>query len=166
MIDYGEVYTQLHRRTDNIFSGRSITPHIDAIAELVKSSGAKTLLDYGCGKGHQYHVDGVHQGWGGIQPHLFDVGVPEYAQRPHGRFDGVICTDVMEHIAIEDVKSVLKDVFRYSRQWVFFSICIRPAHKEFDDGTNVHLSVKPSYWWERKIEKAAKGRPYQVVFVK
>jgi len=165
LIDYAKAYTELHERKADMFAGRSIVPHVDAIAQLVEKTGAQTLLDFGSGKGHQYSEDNVHLRWGGIMPTLYDPGIPELAKCPKRRFDGVICTDVMEHIAPDDVKLVLLDVFRHSRLFVFFSIACRPAKKFFPDGTNVHLTVKGHNWWERKINNAAKGRRYQIAFV-
>lgn len=164
MIDYAVEYRRLHEKEDR-FIGMSILPHVDDIAWLVAETGTKTLLDYGCGKGEQYTRFAVHSYWGSIMPTLYDIGVPEFSMLPKKKFDGVICTDVLEHIAVEDVKSVVKDLFRHAHLWVFMSICTRPAKKTFDDGRNVHLTVKSERWWRRKIEKAARGRRFVVRFV-
>lgn len=162
-MDYAVEYTALHASRDDIFQGYSVMPHVARIDELIKSTGARTLLDYGCGKGFQYSKNRIHKVWG-IMPTLYDPGVPEFADQPHKHFDGVICTDVMEHIEQGDVMRTLKDVFHYSKRFVFFSISCRAAKKEFGDGRNVHRTIKPSVWWQRKIEKAAKGRTFLVVF--
>lgn len=163
-MDYVNAYREMHEANKDHFAGMSIMPHVAAIKALIDKHGSHTLLDYGCGKGQQYGAKATVQEDFGIMPTLYDPGVREFSRRPHTRFDGVICTDVMEHIDVPDVKAILKDVFRFSRQWVFFSICTREAKKTLPDGRNVHLTIKPSYWWEAKIEKAAKGRPFQVVF--
>lgn len=164
-MDYASEYRALHESNKDAFAGLSIMPHVAAIVALIERYRSTTLLDYGCGKGLQYGKKAEAHRDFGIMPTLYDPGVPKFAHRPHGRFDGVICTDVMEHIDTSDVMAILKDVFRYSRHWVFFSISTREAKKTFADGRNVHLTIKPSYWWDRKIEKAAKGRPFQVVYV-
>jgi hypothetical protein len=163
-MNYHEAYGEMHAANRDHFAGLSIMPHVPAITALIKRHGSKTLLDYGCGKGHQYVEAQVHETFG-IMPALYDPGVKAFARRPKQRYDGVICTDVMEHIEHGDVKAVLRDVFRYSRHWVFFSISTRAAKKTLPDGRNVHLTIKPGRWWDEKIKKAAKGRPFEVVYV-
>src|SRR5690349_13326335 len=43
----------------NLFNGASILPQLPKIKLLVGEFGAKTLLDYGSGKGHQYRARDV-----------------------------------------------------------------------------------------------------------
>ena len=61
------------------------------------ASGAKTLLDYGAGQGWQYTEECYHVLWN-IMPTLYDPAVAAFHVKPSQRFDGVICTDVLEHI--------------------------------------------------------------------
>jgi hypothetical protein len=163
-MDYAEVYTELHDRKPDIFRGFSVIPHVKTIKELVDHFHTRNILDYGCGKGHQYSAHRIHEQWG-IMPRLYDPGVREFALEPMKASDGVICTDVMEHIAEEDVLRTLKHVFSLSKKWVFFSISTVPAKKTFDDGTNVHLTVKSEEWWMNRIRKVAKKRYFVVRFM-
>lgn len=144
---------RLHEEHHKWFSGRLGLPAADRIAILVKEAGAKTLLDYGSGKGYQYLKDRIHERWGGILPICYDIGVEQLEERPTTKFDGVICTDVMEHIATEDVHTILRDIFGYVKAvgFVYFAICCRPAVKEFADGTNVHLTVRHPNWWRTNL---------------
>lgn len=153
VIDYGKLYTAMHEDRPKLFAGDSLLHHVDAIAELVRETGAKTLLDYGSGKGFQYLAKRAHEAWGGILPVCYDVGVRQLSERPAGTFSGVICTDVLEHIAEEDVDGVLADIFSYAESFVFLAISCRPAKKFFPDGRNVHLTVKEPGWWDRKINR-------------
>lgn len=159
IINYKVLNRKLHKRGETIFAGHSIVPHLPKIAKLVERHRALNLLDYGCGKATQYRDLAVHKSWGGIKPVLFDVGVPRFSVRPETIFDGVICTDVMEHIAEEDVDSILQDVITFAAKFVFLSISTVPAKKWTDSGENVHLTVRPSNWWEAKIRHQLKWRP-------
>ncbi len=142
-------YKYMHAQ--GLFPGYSMERHVDAIARMVKDSGAKTLLDYGCGKGLQYLEKDLHYAWGGMLPSLYDPGVPAFAEKPSGRFDGVICTDVLEHIPEGDLPYLIDDVISYADKWVFFSICTRKAKKTLPDGRNCHLTVKPKGWWQSRM---------------
>ena len=119
----------------------------------MRETKAVRLLDYGSGKGYQYLRDRIHDVWGGILPHCYDPGVRQLIKRPEGLFDGVICTDVMEHIDRRDVGLVLTDIFGFLRPggFAYFNIYCGPSGKKFPDGTDVHLTVETPEWWEKQI---------------
>ncbi len=73
-----------------------------------------------------------------------------------GKFGGIICAGVMEHIEEDDVDTVLADIFSYADAWafVFLFISCKPAKsKRLPDGRNVHLTVQPPEWWDAKLAK-------------
>lgn len=155
-MNYAEVYGRMHEARAKAFSGYSIKDHVEAIAVLVMRNGAGRLLDYGSGKGYQYLSRRVHDAWGGLLPHCYDPGVVQLREKPEGTFDGIICTDVMEHIEEADVDAVLADIFGYARDraFVYFCIACRPAkRKRLPDGRDVHVTVKPPQWWNEKLDK-------------
>lgn len=147
------------------FDGHSMLPHRDAVAALVKRFDAKTLLDYGCGKGHQYTRWRAHETWGGIMPTLYDPGVPEFSVKPTGKFDGVICTDVAEHIEPDDVFGFLDEVFGYAEKFVFWNISCKPAVKNLPiSGRNCHTLIQPPEWWTAMLSRHARGVHWEVAF--
>lgn len=70
-------------------------------------------------------------------------------------FDGVICTDVMEHIDRPDIDKTLNDIFSFLNhgKFAFFNICTRSSFKTLPDGRSVHLTVEPAEWWEEKLDR-------------
>lgn len=143
-------YRELHAKGK--FPGFSVRPYLAQIAELVMSSGAKTLLDYGCGEGKQYSEECWHVLWN-IHPVLYDPAVPQFAKKPSGSFDGTICTDVLEHVPEDELDAVIQDLVRFSRLWCFVSVCCRPAkaNKNLPDGRNAHVTIKPESWWQMRL---------------
>lgn len=156
-MDYAAEYERLHSNA-KYFQGFSLKTYVSQIADLVERFEPVRLLDYGCGKGHQYLVSRLHEGWGGLLPHCYDIGVRGLSAKPEGRFDGVICTDMMEHIEAADVPGVLDDIFASCepKGFVFFAIACRPAHpkRTLSDGRNLHVTVRQPEWWITQIEQA------------
>lgn len=142
-------YRQMH--ADGHFSGVSIYAYVDELEPLIKETGAKSLLDYGCGKGRQYVEGNIQDLWGGIMPTLYDPAVEGIDAKPEGQFDGVFCIDVLEHIPEDELDGVIQEVLDYANMWVFFSICCTPAKKLLPDGRNVHITLKKEDWWLFKL---------------
>ena len=153
-MNYGEVYGWMHKRYPNCFSGYSIKPHTDDIAALIRDYGATRLLDYGSGKGMQYLVSRVHERWGGLLPVCYDIGIKQLSKKPRGKFDGIICTDVMGYVEALDVPGVLAGIFGYAEPaaFIFFYIACRPAeHKHLPNGRDVLLTVRSPRWWSEQL---------------
>ena len=189
MMDYEKAYGQMHEAVPKDFSGYSIKGYVKDIAALVDSHGIirpdawqedTRLLDYGSGKGYQYLGLRVHEQWGGILPVCYDPGVYQLRTKPdkpsrrrppyEGKFAGIICTDVMEHIEEADVDAVLADIFRFADDhgFVFFVIGIDPSYrKKLPDGRDVHVTVKPPTWWDAKLAKYQRdGLTIRVIYEK
>lgn len=150
--EYIKMYQTLHAR-GNMFPGHSVVAHASNVASLIKETSSKTLLDYGCGKGKQYSQLKVHEQWGGILPDLYDPGVGKYSKLPNKTWDGVICTDVMEHVPESAVEEVLTEIIKSSKKFVFFNISTRLASAKLPNGENAHCTVKDHDWWENIVSK-------------
>lgn len=148
-----EQYRILHQR-GAWFKGTAIKGYTGDIGNLIEQTGAKTLLDYGCGKATYYLDRMVHEDWGVPLPYLYDPGVVKQnhviksVKPPKGtKFDGVICTDVLEHV--ENPKEVVQELLDYAEKFLFCTISCRHSNdkKRLLDGRGLHISVYPPDWW-------------------
>ena len=161
--DLIDSYKVLHQE-EGKFKGISLVPLVPTLMSLVKENDCKTLLDYGCGKAIPYdkdrckEVDLRHP----IQKlcnlksfDLYDPAYEKYATLPDKKYDIVVCTDVLEHIAEQDIDYVLTEILSHSKKIVFLNISCQPALKHFKEGKfkgkNVHISVFDPSWWGHKI---------------
>ncbi len=138
------------------FLGYSLSKWIVNIKDIIKSSNCSSLLDFGCGKGFLYknkfklgekEYDNLSDFWKINEIFLYDPGVKEFSTYPDKKYDGVVCTDVIEHIPEEDVINFIDGLFKLSNKFIFVVIATIPASKYFDDGNNIHLCLKTQDKW-------------------
>lgn len=134
------------------FLGLSVLKFADEIGELIKTHGVETVLDYGAGQGHQYlPPHSLDKKWG-VKVTCYDPAVDGMDELSPGMFDMVICSDVLEHLAEEDITATLWRISERARRFAFLTVCCRPAKKTLPDGRNAHVTVKPLHWWEAKLK--------------
>lgn len=150
------------------FSGISLVEHVEPVARLCRETGAETLLDFGAGKGGLYEDDPAHpagsrhkrmKDWPGVAVTCYDPGYAPFSGPYEGSYDGVITTDVLEHIPEEDIAWVLDDLFAQARKFVYAVAACYPAKKVMPDGSNAHCTQQPPSWWVGQLELAARRNP-------
>lgn len=143
---------KMHMR-ESAWDGHSLVPHISAINSIIAEQKIKTALDYGCGKAKFHPAE-----WSSLFT-KYDPGYPLYDKEPVGKYDLVICTDVMEHIPEDSVEYVIERLFSFARKHVYVNVCTRPAGKKLANGENAHVTVKPQKWWDAVFEKISSNYP-------
>lgn len=150
------------------FLGYSLTKWILKIQEIIKTNNCNSLLDFGCGKAFLYknkfkigdkEFTNLSDFWNLKNIYLYDPGLEEYSDYPKGKYDGIICTDVVEHIPEDDVLNFIDELFKLSNKFIFVVIATMPASKYFDDGKNIHLSLKDQEEWKKIFLEFKKKYP-------
>lgn len=115
------------------WAGLDTVKYQKQIKDLVTRYNAKTILDYGCGKGEQYRQALPYESednlqtldqWLGVTVYCYDPCVPEYSQLPPEgtKFDGVICSQVLGTIPDADLAWVAKTMESYAKDFCFISL--------------------------------------------
>lgn len=156
--------------TGEQFFGLSVLQHVASIKKLARSVGAKSMLDYGCGRGDAYRSPHkLHRqiGISRLAVRLYDPAFPQHDRPPQGRWDLVVSSDVLEHVPAGDVEAFLRTVFNHARKAVWISVCCRPAKKTFPGtGINLHVTLQPYLRWHEAVSRAsveAGGIPFILV---
>ena len=158
-------------RSKKTFDGVYVLRHAERIKELIDLYGARTLLDYGCGKGRQYAnvnwqlpdgrvVPPLLSYWGCTAITCYEPAFPLFARLPTGTFDAVICTDVLEHCPHDDLTWIMDELFRFAEKFVFANVACYPAKKRLPNGENVHCTVKPVGWWQDLVHQTSRRQPH------
>lgn len=131
----------------------------DHFCELAKPSGK--VIDFGCGTGRGATriaaLTGCEVLGLDFARNCLDEGVG-IELRQHDLRDPIsgppadfgYCTDVMEHIAPEDVDRVITNIISAARK-VYFNISTVPDALGVLVGEPLHLTVESPYWWHDKL---------------
>jgi hypothetical protein len=170
-------YKDMHKAAKGMFNGRSLVKFIDIIKHYLEKNNCKTLLDYGCGKGHLYTDDyekvikdeklnePLPQYWKLNSHRLYDPAYEEHDELPTGKYDAVISTDVLEHIPTSDMRWVVQEIFRYSKKIAFLNIACMPALKKLKDGSNAHISLHSPHSWCQFLAEISEDYPDLIIYV-
>lgn len=122
-------------------------------------------LDAGCGTGNlvwgfrrlgvtAFGVDQseipIHKASEEIRPCL-RVGDILNLNFPGKEFDLVTCCDVLEHIPFPECGRAVDELYRITRKWLLFSICLWTEKNARMDPTHINLHSKK--WWGRYFKR-------------
>lgn len=139
--DYRKINAVLHGK-----AGYGIGGHrwAEKVADIANRIGARTILDYGCGKAT------LAEKLNSFTVSNYDPAIERYSGRPDPA-DLVVCLDVLEHIEPECLDDVLADIAALTLKQAFLVIATRPARKVLPDGRNAHLILESAGWWTLKL---------------
>lgn len=139
--EYRAEQAALHAKGDY---GTASLQYGGTVSGLLRSTGARSLLDYGCGSKRSLLQalllpDGVvYEG--------YDPAIPAYAGLPVPA-EVVSCIDVLEHIEPALLDNVLDHLAELCDPYGFFTVHTGPAKKVLSDGRNAHLTQQGPDWW-------------------
>jgi hypothetical protein len=172
-------YEIMHKRPDpvaadgtrEVFDGRRLPKSAERISRLIAETGARTILDYGSGKGSFYQPwpgeAGTsrfksHPAWPGVKVICFDPGYAPFSQPWTETVDGVVSTDVVEHIPSDDVPWIIDEMFGKAQKFVYVVAACYPAEKNLPNGRNAHCTIEPAEWWRMQMELASRRSPGRI----
>jgi hypothetical protein len=154
MNSFKEMYKELHNK--QTYDIPSLTKEdCRFILGLVVGTDSHTILDFGGGKGLQYSEEFHMYRDFRIKKEnisIYDIGIPGKDIMPEEEFDGVISTDVLEHIPEKELDKALDLLFSKASKFVYIAVFCGPAKTLLPNGENAHCTIKPPKWWKRKVE--------------
>ena len=150
---YIDRYRKVH--AERKYGGGDCGRVFDWAAKVCKQTGAESFLDYGCGQSDLRNFIKKNKSTGVSISRGFDPAIPGIDELPRCRFDVVMCSDVVEHVPEDELDCLLanlKSLSRYPHR-VMIVACCRPALNTFEDGENMHCTVKPVSWWIDKVRE-------------
>lgn len=149
--DYVEQLIKLHSHQSWGASGYS---HAVTVAKYRRTIGAKTVLDYGCGRAT------LKKALLACDPTIKPDWITEYDPAIKGKdkipdaADLLVANDVLEHIEREFLGETLDRLRSLARLGAYFTIALTPSKISLPDGRNAHLIIEPRQWWLQKLVAA------------
>ena len=140
------------------FTGRGIIRHVSSIQKLAQATRSKSVLDFGSGKGEQYVEDlrtkdgeviasSLHEYWGVDEIACYDPGVRDDTSMLARCYDGVVATNVLDHLPEEDLPWILDQVFSMATKFVYANMSEYAANAWLPNGENARVTRRPVEWW-------------------
>ena len=152
------------------FSGRGILRHVTSIQKLSNVTGSSSILDFGSGKGEQYVEDlrsrsgdvisnSLHAYWGVGSITCYDPAVNADTTALLARYDGVVATNVLDHLPEEDMQWIVELLFEKANKFVYANMSEYSANAWLPNGENARITKKPADWWVQLFSTAAEKYP-------
>lgn len=149
--DYLEEQRRLHGAPRGY--GGSGRKWADDVLALALKYRARSILDYGCGRGTLGHAlleqylasDDLD-----FDVREYDPAVPEKSRLP-AVADLVVCTDVLEHIESDRIWNVLEHLASVTRCAAFIVVSLVASNKQLSDGRQAHILLRSVEWWRTQV---------------
>ena len=126
------------------------------IRSIALNYEAKTMVDYGAGKGTlkiAFEVaDSILEEPMNIVITEFDPAFKKLKHLPASA-DLIVCLDVMEHVEEDKVDNTISFISSITQKAAYFTISTRLSKKSLPNGQNAHITVHDETWWTEKLEK-------------
>jgi len=172
---YQKTLERESRKYDNLWRTNYRDANWQHLARsLVRKVGPNThrlsLVDFGFGSGNTleffknrgFYVEGVDissyvvaaKRGNGVTVHHASLDNLHFLK--DNQFTIGFCNDVLEHIPTEYVEKSLEELARTCCNYLFISICPKPANRKSLEGENLHLTVRSKTWWKSLMNKFGK----------
>lgn len=151
--EYKALITQKHDVRPWGGTGASWVPTLKPIIEQYGGNLDMpfSVLDYGCGRGTLKPALEKALPWVWVDE--YDPGVRGKQHVPEGKYDYVVCTDVLEHVEEDKVDNVLAHIEELAGRGIFLLIVFTPSKSSLPDGRNTHILIRELKWWEGKLKQ-------------
>ena len=132
-------------RKEKVYNDFQLTKFRHVCKKQISNEKIKTVLDYG-GGGSDWDAPGFDPETNQSAKQFFKVQKVHTFEPARGLMekrnaDCVVCIDVLEHIAIEDIDYVLEQICNLSKKYIFLNVGCYSAAALLPNGDNAHITL-------------------------
>jgi len=143
---------------ENTYNTFELQKQKSEVKRMFQKFGIKSVLDYGSGASDWRKPDLKFDALSAFEYFdLEDIFCFEPARDvdQRRRVDCVVSFDVLEHIFVSDVATVLTDIFSYASKLVILNVACYKADATLPNGENAHVTVRHPFWWKGMIDSVS-----------
>lgn len=151
-------------KIENAYNDFELRKIRDTVAPHMKHEDIRTVLDYGCG-GSDWASPQFEPKTGESAKQYFDLKDVFYYEPARNldqrqMSDCVVNFDVLEHIFISDLPTVVRDIFSYANKMVIINVACYKAAAQLPNGENAHITVRNPMWWKGFMDMISVDYPH------
>jgi len=129
--------------------GNTSVKNLPYFLPLIDELKPKSIIDFGCG---QSTLADELSAASGAPATRYDPAIPQYSQKPEGKFDLLINVDVLEHIPEDELEPIIAEMAGFAKHAIIV-IDTGPAVLILPDGRNAHVTQQDQDWWAERLGK-------------
>ena len=139
----------------DVFRNFELRHYRQQLKQVFKSNSISTVLDYGCG-GSDWTIPDFDESGQSATDYFELEKVYRYEPARNlderQKVDCVVSFDVLEHIFISDVPSVIRDMFSLAENLLVLNVACYAAAAKLPNGENAHVTVRNPAWWKGLVD--------------
>ena len=108
------------------------------------------VLDYVCGRSPLLKM--LQEKLNYLKIFRYDPVFDEYNTLPKCKIDFVICTDVLQHVPIDELDETINKISSISKK-CFFHIKCTDHPTKFPNGEPTNITIREKEWWKKYLLK-------------
>ena len=138
-------------KKENVYNDFQLRKFRHICKPQISNEKIKTVLDYG-GGGSDWDAPGFEPNTNQSAKQFFQIQRVHTFEPARGltekkKADCVVCMDVLEHIFIEDIPTVVNELFSLSKKLLIINVACYKAAALLPNGENAHITVRSADWW-------------------
>ena len=127
--------------------GNTSVKNLPYFLPLIDELKPRSIIDFGCGQSTLADELSAASGAPAIR---YDPAIPEFSQKPDGKFDLLINVDVLEHVPEDELEPIIAEMAAFAKNAIIV-IDTGPAVLILPDGRNAHVRQHDQDWWAEKL---------------
>ena len=151
----------VRKKAEDVYNDFQLRKFRSICKNHISNDNIKTVLDYG-GGGADWDAPNFDPKTNQSAKEFFQLQKVDKFEPARGimekkKADCVVCMDVLEHIFIQDIPTVVAELFALSKKLLVVNVACYKAAALLPNGENAHITVRSPDWWKGVFDAISIG---------